>query len=408
VLQSAQAQMSPSTNNQDESRSEQVTTVCQLCGGSDLTEIEGYDDSRIQICQKWSDAVGNTIRTSAGKFDPEISDEGLRQLFLAIAVWDPWDPYRKLFTMNNRDISLARPMVSLMWKIRKHLQLVPPEDTKANPETMARFHVLLKSRFRRLFARYCRDSPNTVDILPDEFFVKDAVLQYENGYADITTPLSSIWCAAITHEGEEIEVAIKVPRSWEKPKGGLAGIQSLVRETLLWWDLKHPNIVPLYGITLLGQPLRDPGMVIKWMDFGSTRSFLEDSEEVKDLPTRKRKRLVYDWLLQIAKGLEYIHSEEIAHGDLRGPNILIDNDRTVRLTDFGMSLHADGTRGNFGTNLSSNWLWAPPEKLASGKEPHTKAGDMFSFASTCLELYTGADPWDIVPRNEHPKTEGSP
>jgi len=325
-----------------------------------------------------------------------LSDETLRRLFLAVAIWNPWDPYRERFFSSHIDVVLARALLSLVCKIRDHLQsLAIPEDTDPNPHA-ARFHRLLRSRFRRLFAQYCQESEDIVDILPEDYFVKNVVLKHTNPY--ITYPMSSVWWATVGHESSKPagDVALKVPRSWEMPEGGLAGIKAL-----LWWNLKHPNITPMYGITPIGDPLCDASIVTKWMERGTTRKVLRNSEY---LSNQERTKLIYGWLLHVAKGLEYLHGEEISHGDVRGANILVDDDGTARLTDFGLSLMIDGTGGKYGTREGGNWRWLAPEQIHSG-ERHTKAGDIFSFASTCLELYMGVDPWRALPRKKQPSGE---
>jgi len=44
-------------------------------------------------------------------------------------------------------------------------------------------------------------------------------------------------------------------------------------------------------------------------------------------------------MLEVAKGVQYIHSEGIVHGDLHGGNVLLDSDLSCKITDFGSSRH---------------------------------------------------------------------
>ncbi|THH32592.1 hypothetical protein EUX98_g1591 [Antrodiella citrinella] len=90
---------------------------------------------------------------------------------------------------------------------------------------------------------------------------------------------------------------------------------------------------------------------------------------------------------EIALGLVYLHGEGIAHGDLRGHNILIDENMHVRISDFGLAVFADSASRSFGSTRGGNVRWLAPEIMdpnQSDKESSrpTFAGDMYSFA--CL------------------------
>ncbi|KAJ6486663.1 kinase-like domain-containing protein, partial [Mycena sanguinolenta] len=99
------------------------------------------------------------------------------------------------------------------------------------------------------------------------------------------------------------------------------------REALVWKDLHHPNILPFLGID------RDSFssslcMVSPWMKHGTVLNYL------KTHGFANVNKLLY----QIAQGLEYLHLHDIVHGDLRGANILIKEDWSACLADFGLSI----------------------------------------------------------------------
>ncbi|KAK7687327.1 hypothetical protein QCA50_009833 [Cerrena zonata] len=112
---------------------------------------------------------------------------------------------------------------------------------------------------------------------------------------------------------------------------------------------------------------------------------------------------VHIWIKHITLGLSHIHSEGIIHGDLRGVNILINEDNSACLADFGLSAFSDITSNQFATIQGGVESWLAPEILdpeafdiASDRQTH--AGDIYSFACVCIELYTGRDPWNEVSR----------
>ena len=93
----------------------------------------------------------------------------------------------------------------------------------------------------------------------------------------------------------------------------------------MWKRLKHPNIVPFIGITT--DPLQ---IVLEWMPNGTLTEF------VKKNPSASRLSLVSPSLqshfidnvnllklLDIAKGLDYLHANRTIHGDLKGVSTLV-------------------------------------------------------------------------------------
>lgn len=86
----------------------------------------------------------------------------------------------------------------------------------------------------------------------------------------------------------------------------------------MWKHLKHPNIVPLLGITI-----SPPQLISRWMPGGDL------SENMKN-PNVNRRTLVCDTLTylfnadashqlsDVAEGLCYLHSCNVVHGDLKG------------------------------------------------------------------------------------------
>ncbi|KAF9643689.1 kinase-like protein, partial [Thelephora ganbajun] len=93
------------------------------------------------------------------------------------------------------------------------------------------------------------------------------------------------------------------------------------REVVAWKHFRHPNILPLLGVTVSGTRLL---MVSEWMENGNINEFVQ-----RDRSTNRTALLV-----DIANGLKYMHDLHIVHGDLKGANILISKDRRACIADF--------------------------------------------------------------------------
>ncbi|KAH8097003.1 hypothetical protein BXZ70DRAFT_943874 [Cristinia sonorae] len=176
-------------------------------------------------------------------------------------------------------------------------------------------------------------------------------------------------------------------------------VSSLYHESLLWRHLSHGHILPFLGIAedIFKESLC---MVMPWSEHGNIRDVIHSWKEninssIQDLFIR-----VHSWIREIASGLAYLHGGDvnIAHGDLRGVNILIDSDWKVRLADFGLAVFAGDGSNHYASvrGGASNWL-APelidPEAFGQNSSRPTFASDIYSFACVCMELYTSQAPF---------------
>ncbi|KAF8174652.1 kinase-like domain-containing protein, partial [Mycena galopus ATCC 62051] len=161
------------------------------------------------------------------------------------------------------------------------------------------------------------------------------------------------------------------------------------REALLWKNLHHPNILPFLGIDRCTFP-SSFSLVSPWMEHGTVINYLK-IHGFSDVD-----KLLY----QIAQGLEYLHSRNIVHGDLRGTNILIQEDWSACLADFGLSTFADATATTSSTRTGSLYWMAPelldPERFGFNFA-RTPATDVYAFGCVCFELYTGSPPFSACP-----------
>ncbi|KAJ6486741.1 kinase-like domain-containing protein, partial [Mycena sanguinolenta] len=161
------------------------------------------------------------------------------------------------------------------------------------------------------------------------------------------------------------------------------------KEALVWQGLRHRFILPLLGID---RSTFAPSfcMVSPWMKYGTVLRYLRDHGcgDVNRL------------LLEIAQGLDYLHSMDVVHGDLRGTNILISDDRNACLSDFGLATSIDSTTAGVtsSSNRAGSVRWFAPElidptKFECPKFVRTKASDVYAYACVCLELYTRNPPF---------------
>ncbi|XP_034480363.1 probable serine/threonine-protein kinase DDB_G0271682 isoform X1 [Drosophila innubila] len=156
--------------------------------------------------------------------------------------------------------------------------------------------------------------------------------------------------------------------------------KNLERELIILSRLKHPNIVTLYGISK--DEVNRFHILLEYSECGSLYNFLH----VKKNSVSDKNKLY--WMLQCAKGIEYLHDQNIVHRDLKTANLLLyDEFQTLKLCDFGTVREiASNNTANTGT---ANYM--APEVMVSGKYD-TKC-DVYSFGIIFWEVLSRKKPF---------------
>ncbi|KAJ8580210.1 kinase-like protein [Rhizopogon salebrosus TDB-379] len=195
-------------------------------------------------------------------------------------------------------------------------------------------------------------------------------------------------CTVESSEGK-VEAAVKVFKI-DYGKMIEKTCMRILRELRVWLRLNHPTIVPLLGIAYI-DPLF-PAFVSQWMSSGTLYTYLHKQASIS---TSARRLLIRD----VADGLNYLHSENVVHGDLHPANILIDSLGNLRLTDFGLATVVEDPELQLSTTtLGSDFdsRWRAPEVIAidhDDSERPTFKSDIYSFGSVTFFIISGDIPW---------------
>nr|DAD43945.1 TPA_asm: hypothetical protein HUJ06_002175 [Nelumbo nucifera] len=160
------------------------------------------------------------------------------------------------------------------------------------------------------------------------------------------------------------------------------------REAEILSKLHHPNVVAFYGVVQDG-PGGTLATVTEYMVNGSLRHVLLRKDRYLD----RRKRLTI--AMDAAFGMEYLHSKNIVHFDLKCDNLLVnlkDPARPIcKVGDFGLSKIKRNTLVSGGVRGTLPWM--APELLNGSSSKVSEKVDVFSFGIVLWEILTGEEPY---------------
>ncbi|RKH55092.1 serine/threonine-protein kinase [Corallococcus llansteffanensis] len=118
-----------------------------------------------------------------------------------------------------------------------------------------------------------------------------------------------------------------------------------------------------------------------------------------DLNRPERMGRLKDALLQVCEALAYIHGHGLVHRDLKPSNIMVDDDRQVRLMDFGLAKFlADDAGITADGKLVGTYRYMAPEQILG--EPLDGRSDLYSLGVILYELMSGRPPFDAKTPHE--------
>lgn len=153
-----------------------------------------------------------------------------------------------------------------------------------------------------------------------------------------------------------------------------------IREIKILNSLNHTNVIQLKEI-VTSRNMGSIYMVFEYMDHDLTG--LADRPGMKfSVPQIKC------YMKQLLTGLTYCHLNNILHRDIKGSNLLIDNQGVLKLADFGLARPCAVENSKTLTNRVIT-LWYRPPELLLGTRAYGPAVDMWSAGCIFAELLQG-------------------
>jgi predicted ATPase/tRNA A-37 threonylcarbamoyl transferase component Bud32 len=175
-------------------------------------------------------------------------------------------------------------------------------------------------------------------------------------------------------------VAIKMLKSAVSTEEGYS---RFMREAQAVAKLNHPNIVSIYDI---GKEDEKQFFVLEFIDGMSLRELIRTYPEgICDIQTVLRIGI------DVCSALHYAHSQGVLHRDIKPENILITEEGTAKLMDFGLAkMVGEPSITQEGIIVGTVAYVAPENALGKGADARS---DLYSFGAVLYEAVTGKPPF---------------
>ncbi|KAG7382389.1 hypothetical protein PHYBOEH_010487 [Phytophthora boehmeriae] len=187
---------------------------------------------------------------------------------------------------------------------------------------------------KKVFFSVVRSSNGRVAKIP-EWYIPPYALSYsrEKGIeGSVGTSYHGVWVDRKPSEGlksEEGQITVAHKVVVKRMYIHADAIEFFRKEVELWFNLKHDNILKLYGASHCSRPAI---LVSEEATNGSLVNYVHHHQlKGKDM---------WNLFLQAAQGLKYLHDNRLVHGNLKSSNILVSGDGQVKLADFGLGILA--------------------------------------------------------------------
>ncbi|KAL8543401.1 hypothetical protein ACS0TY_004075 [Phlomoides rotata] len=201
------------------------------------------------------------------------------------------------------------------------------------------------------------------------------------------------------------EVAIKILKT-ERLNTELQ--KEFAQEVYIMRKVRHKNVVQFIGACT-----KPPNLCIvtEYMSGGSVYDYLHKQKGTFKLPALLKVAV------DVSKGMNYLHQNNIIHRDLKAANLLMDENEVVKVADFGVARVKSQT--GVMTAETGTYRWMAPEVIEH--KPYDHKADVFSFGVVLWELLTGKIPYEYltplqaavgvvqkglrpsIPKNTHPR-----
>lgn len=158
---------------------------------------------------------------------------------------------------------------------------------------------------------------------------------------------------------------------------------NIITEIKILKKLKNGNIIKLIDYEILDS---EANILYEYINYGNLKELIIEFGSLKE-------ELAIKIGINILDGLDYLHSKNIIHGDLKPLNILVNINGDVKISDFGSSVkfNSNNSYEFEHRELKGTIIYMPPEILK--QETISRRSDIWSFGCLLCEIISGKHPW---------------
>ncbi|XP_062189059.1 protein IMPAIRED IN BABA-INDUCED STERILITY 1-like [Phragmites australis] len=157
-------------------------------------------------------------------------------------------------------------------------------------------------------------------------------------------------------------------------------VRFMAREIQILRRLDHPNVMKLEGL-ITSRLSCSLYLVFEYMEHD-----LAGLCSSPDINFSEAQLKCY--MNQLLSGLEHCHSHRVVHRDIKGANLLVNNEGVLKIADFGLANYFDPSKNHPLTSRVVT-LWYRPPELLLGSTHYDAAVDLWSVGCVFAEMFHG-------------------
>ena len=167
-------------------------------------------------------------------------------------------------------------------------------------------------------------------------------------------------------------------------------VEKLSKEVELVSTFNHRNIIKYMKFHRSNlkelKNMLEYNIIMEYMENGSLFDMLKMEQRGLTMP------LLKNILKQVLSGLQYLHSKNIIHRDIKPQNILVNRNKTIyKITDFGICTKVEEKYFNIKRSCAGTPWYMAPEIILG--EPYSFSADIWSLGCLAFELFCGKKPY---------------